>query len=319
MRAESDEIRPEPVLTPPVPLQVLSGWTWWVAAGYALVVVIWGTTWFTIQTQINGTSPHVAVALRMGAASLIFFGIAAVSGLSLKLTYKQARMVLIQGFCYFGLNYVAVYEGSQYLTSGVVAVIFSVSVPFNILAEWLIMNARPRIVDLAAAFIGMCGVAVVFSTEIAHALSADGALSGAGLVVFSAIIVAVGNVLATRIVSTEMNAVRLNAFGMAAGTAVILAWGLVSGAPWILELTTPWLTGYAYLVLIGSVLAFGIYMKILPTIGSVAGAYVVVLSPIVAILISSVLEGLTLGGRLLTGVLLLLVGNSLLIIYRRRP
>ncbi len=290
---------------------------WWVGLGYLLVVLIWGTTWYGIHTQINGTSPHLAVAFRMGAASIIFFAIAGALRVPLRLTSFQARQVLIQGVCIFGLNYLAVYAGAQYLTSGVVAVIFSIFVLFNILAEWVLYGKRPRPIVVAAAVTGMCGIAMVFSTELGRASFSDMALWGAALVLFSAMLVALGNVLATRLVSSELSPLVVNAYGTAAGTASILLWGLISGASWSVVITPGWLTGLGYLVLIGTVLAFGVYMKILPLVGSVAGAYVAVLSPIVAIGISSVLEDLPLTAVTLVGLVLLLIGHTLLVVQQR--
>jgi len=292
-------------------------WTLWVALGYLSVVLIWGTTWFAIQTQINGTAPHLAVGLRMALASSIFFLLAIANGVSLRLTRRLAGSVLVHGLCFFGFNYVAVYEGSQYMTSGVVAVVFSVSVPFNIVAEWVLMGTRPRLSSWLAAAVGMFGVALVFSAELETALLIDGVLGGAALVVLAAALVSVGNVLSARLVSGEMTSIGLNAYGMAVGTAAILFWGVVSNADWTLEITPTWLMGYSYLVLIGSVLAFWIYMRILPSIGPLAGAYVVVLSPVVALCISGALEGLQLGVAVVVGAVLLLLGNSILVLRKR--
>ncbi len=292
--------------------------TWWLRLGYLLVVVISGTTWYGIHTQVNGTSPHLAVAARMGTASIIFFAIAGALRVPLRLTSYQTRQVLIQGVCFFGLNYLAVYAGAQYLASGVVAVLFSIFVPLNIVIEWALYGKRPRLVVVVAAVTGMCGIAMVFSAELQRASFSDQALWGAALVLFSATLVALGNVLATRLMSSELSPLVLNAYGTAAGTAAILLWGLISGASWSLVITPTWLTGLSYLVLIGTVLAFGVYMKILPLIGSVAGAYVAVLSPIVAIGISSVLEGLPLTAVTMVGVVLLLIGHSLLAAQRKR-
>ncbi len=291
--------------------------TWWVGLGYLLVVLIWGTTWYGIHTQVNGTSPHLGVAFRMGVASIIFFAIAGALRVPLRLTPYQARQVVIQGICFFGLNYLAVYAGAQYLTSGIVAVLFSVFVPLNILVEWLLYGERPRLIVVAAAVIGVTGIAMVFSTELARASLSATALWGAALILFSAILVALGNVLATRLVSSELSPLVLNAYGTAVGTAAILLWALISGAPWSLTITPTWLMGLSYLSLVGTVLAFGIYMKILPIVGSVAGAYTAVLSPIVAIGISSVLEGLPLTVVTFAGVALLLIGHSLLAAQRR--
>lgn len=289
-----------------------------IALGYALVVLIWGTTWYGVQTQLNGTAPHVAAALRLGLASLIFFAIAGLTGLNMRLTPKQWVLVSVQGMCFFGFNYVAVYTASQYLTSGVLAVVFSVTVPFNILADRILYGARPKLSLVLAASIGVGGIALVFSSELEAALGARDAVWGATLAVLAAVIVAVGNVLAARFASAQLGAIRLNAFGLAAGTLLISLWGLATGAPWSLNVTPVWLAGFAYLLVIGSVIAFGIYIKILPAIGPIAGAYVVVLSPVVALAISAVLEGLPVGLNTLFGVVLLLTGHSIIVAQARR-
>jgi drug/metabolite transporter (DMT)-like permease len=285
--------------------------------GYALVVLIWGTTWYGVHTQVNGTEPHVAVALRLAVSSVIFFGIALALKLPLRISRRQVGLVTVQGICFFGMNYVAVYTASQYLTSGVLAVVFSITVPFNIVVDRIINRRRARPLVIVAALTGVAGIAVVFSGELERALATANAVWGATLGVFAATIVAVGNVLASGAAATELGPVRLSAFGLAAGTIAIMLWGLVTGAPWTLDVTPEWLAGYAYLVLIGSVVAFGIYMRILPMIGPVAGAYVVVLSPAVAIGISALLEGLPLGPTTLVGVAMLLAGHSMLISERR--
>jgi drug/metabolite transporter (DMT)-like permease len=130
--------------------------------------------------------------------------------------------------------------------------------------------------------------------------------------------VAVGNVIAARLAATDLGGVRQNAYTLAAGMVSILLYGVASGSPWTLEVTPTWLAGYAYLVLAGTVLAFAIYIRILPAIGSVAAAYIVVLSPAVAIGLSALLENLALGPSTIAGVALLLAGQSLLV-KRRAP
>ena len=293
-------------------------WPFWVSVGYLLVVLIWGTTWYGIHTQVNGTSPHIGVALRMGAASLIFVVIGVATKQPWRLTVSQMRLVAIAGMCFFGLNYLAAYAGSQYLTSGVVAVILSLTVPLNLFAEWVIRGQRPNVAMIVAATLGMGGISLVFGSELENALSGGMRWWGAGVVASSAILVAIGNVISAELMSTRLSWIVVNAFGMAIGCVVTLAWGAVAGSPWVIQPTASWLMGYAYLVLLGSVAAFGIYMKILPTIGTTAGAYVTVLSPVLALLVSAALEGFSIRPTTYAGVALLLLGHTFLIRQRSR-
>jgi len=296
---------------------VAHGWTPWVAAGYALVVVIWGTTWFAIHAQLNGTAPLVSVGIRTAAAAILFFLIAIARGERLRLPRETLIAALVPGMCFFGINYLAVYEGSQYLTSGIVAVLFGIAVPFNIMAEWVLVGIRPKLSSWIAAAVGMLGIGLVFSAELEAALRLEGALLGAALVVFAAAVVSIGNVLSARLVAGRISPIALNAYGSAIGACTIVLWGSLSGTEWTLNATPTWGVALAYLILFGSVLAFWVYMTILPKIGPVAAAYQVVLSPVVALCLSAAFESLQLGASVFTGIALLIIGNTLLIRARK--
>ena len=290
----------------------------WVTAGYVLVVLIWGTTWFAVHTQVNGTAPQVALALRLGIASVIFFAIAAAMRLRLWLPPRELALTAAQGVCFYGVNYICIYLAAQHLTSGVLAVVFSVSVPFNIVADRIVNGARAEPKVIGAALIGVLGIALVFAHELEHALAAENAILGAALAVAGAAFVSIGNVVAARLAGGSLGAVRMNAYGFGFGTLIVLVWGATNGVPWTLELTPAWVAGFAYLLLVSSVLALWVYLKILPIVGAVAGAYVVVLSPVFAIAISAVFEDLPLGPLTFVGVALLLAGHSLLVKRRAR-
>jgi drug/metabolite transporter (DMT)-like permease len=293
-------------------------WPFWVAIGYAIVVLIWGTTWYGIHTQVNGTSPHVGVALRMGTASVIFVLVALARRQSLALGIRDLWMVAVAGVCFFGLNYIAVYSGAQYLTSGVVAVILSLTVPLNLVADWLIRGVRPDGGSVGAALLGLVGISLVFASELQSVIVSATHWWAASIVAASAILVAVGNVVSAQLMSSKVSWIVVNASGMAIGCVAALAWGLLAGSHWVFEYSPTWLAGFVYLVVLGSVVAFGIYMRILPTIGTTAGAYVTVLSPVLALLVSGLLEGLALHVTTFAGTGCLLLGHTLLIRRRAR-
>ena len=80
-------------------------------------------------------------------------------------------------------------------------------------------------------------------------------------------------------------------WGMLYGAATLALWAALRGLPFILEPTVPYLAGLAYLALIASVLAFACYLTLLGRIGAARAAYVTVMLPVVALAVSTVLEG----------------------------
>ncbi len=73
-----------------------------------------------------------------------------------------------------------------------------------------------------------------------------------------------------------------------------------------------------YLAIFGTVIAFGSYLTILGRIGPDRAGYIAVLFPIVALLLSTLFEGLTWELITVFGVGLVVVGNVIALTRRRR-
>jgi drug/metabolite transporter (DMT)-like permease len=68
-----------------------------------------------------------------------------------------------------------------------------------------------------------------------------------------------------------------------------------------------------YLTIFGSIIAFGSYLTLLGRIGAGKAGYAMVMFPVVAIVISIVLEEITLTGQIIAGVSLVILGNVLIL------
>ena len=73
----------------------------------------------------------------------------------------------------------------------------------------------------------------------------------------------------------------------------------------------------AYLVIFGSILAFGAYLTLLGRIGAHRAGYAVVMFPVVALVLSVIFEDMVVTGYTVAGISLVIVGN-LLVLRRRR-
>ena len=91
---------------------------------------------------------------------------------------------------------------------------------------------------------------------------------------------------------------------VAAAVAAIL-----QGLAWTFDARTPYLLSFAYLVLAGSIAAFGAYLTLLRKIGAGPSAFVGVATPVVALTLSTVLEGYRWTGVAALGVVLAVIGN----------
>ena len=112
-----------------------------------------------------------------------------------------------------------------------------------------------------------------------------------------------------------------NAFGMGYGGLLTLFIHFATGG----MLTMDWSIGYLgpmlYLTVFGSIVAFGCYMLLISRIGADYAAYVTLLMPIIALVLSTLFEGYRWSVNALAGVTLVLMGNLIILTpqstYRR--
>src|SRR5690606_30754486 len=90
------------------------------------------------------------------------------------------------------------------------------------------------------------------------------------------------------------------------------------GAPLVFDPSFPYVVSLLYLALCGSVVAFGAYLTLLGRIGADRAGYVTVLFPLVALAISTLVEGYLWTPAALAGVALVLTGNLLVLLPQRR-
>lgn len=102
--------------------------------------------------------------------------------------------------------------------------------------------------------------------------------------------------------------VTMNAVGMAAGAALLLAGSVVAGEAMVLpERTATW-AALVYLVTVGSVVTFGLYLVVLGHWPASRAAYGFVLIPVVTVVLSAWLDDEPVGAGLVLGGLLVLAG-----------
>ncbi len=284
---------------------------------YATTVLIWGSTWIVIKFQLGEVHPVLSVAYRFTLASVFLLAFCLLRRINLRFTRRQHLFFALQGTFLFSLNYLFVYLAELRLTSGLVAVIFSTLVFMNILIGAIFLGTPVRRNVVAGALIGLVGISLVFWPELGAFNLQDRGFVGLLLSLGGTFFASSGNILAARNQREGLPVVQTNAFGMGYGALLMIAFALVSGTPFRFEVTAPYISSLVYLALFGSVVAFGAYLTLLGRVGADRAAYASLLFPLVALGISTLVEGYRWSAPALTGVALVMSGN-LLVLYRRR-
>ena len=100
---------------------------------YAATTLIWGSTWLGIKLQLTQVPPILSVGYRFCLASTILLIYCIFTKKKLMFSRRDHFFMAAQGFTLFGLGYIMSYLATSYLTSGLVAVVFSTILMWNIL------------------------------------------------------------------------------------------------------------------------------------------------------------------------------------------
>jgi drug/metabolite transporter (DMT)-like permease len=282
---------------------------------YLTIVLIWGSTWIVIPYQLGEVANEMSVGYRFGLASLFLYAYALLTRRKIALPPDAYKFVFLQGTLLFSLNYFLVYYGTAYVTTGLVAVVFSTVIVFNAMFERIFFRKELEARVLIAALIGFTGIALIFWPEISDVNLRDDSVIGMLFILVATIIASLGNMTAIINTSRSLPVVAVNAHSMAwAGITSVLI-GLALGKDLNFSFNTGYLVSLAYLSLFGSAIAFGCYLALIRRIGAAKAAYSAVVVPIVALGISTLFEGYQWTAAAVLGIILTLIGNGL-ILYR---
>ncbi len=161
-----------------------------------------------------------------------------------------------------------------------------------------------------AALMGLGGVGLMMAPQISlSGMPAEGVLLGGAFVLAGTYCASLGNMVAVRNRRALMPLVPTNAYGMAMGAGLMACVALAKGAPIQFDLSADYIVSLVYLAVFGSVVAFASYLTLLGRIGADKAGYVSVMFPVVAMALSTVVEGYIWTPEALMGGMLALAGN----------
>jgi drug/metabolite transporter (DMT)-like permease len=276
---------------------------------YAITVLIWGSTFFAIEFQLGTVAPEVSLVYRYGAASLLLFGWCRARGLHLSFRRQDHFWFALLGIFLFGINYVLAYRAQIYITSALTAIAFSTLLWMNIINSRLIFGVRASGRVLFGALLGITGILTLFVPQITELSLTDSVFVGSLLAVGGAFMASLGNMVSQAAQRRHLPVMQGNAWGMFYGFLVNGLVAVIGGHSFEFEWSVAYVSSLAYLVVFGSIFAFGAYLTLLGRIGAHRAGYSMVLFPVLALILSVLFEGLRIDGSLLAGTALVIAGN----------
>lgn len=285
---------------------------------FALVTLIWGSTWIVITGQLGIVPPSWSVTYRFAVAAIAMFAFAAVRCERLWPGGPALAFAAVLGAAQFAFNFNFVYRAEQHITSGLVAVLFALLIVPNTLLGRAFLKTPLEGRFLAGAGIAIVGVGMMILHEYrAAALGAGEVLLGTTLTLAGVMSASTANVMqGTRIARAQSMTVMI-AWAMLLGAAADGAYAWITTGPPVIEATAIYIGGVLYLGIIASAVTFPLYFNIIRAVGPGQAAWSSVLIPIIAMGFSTLFEGYRWAPLSIAGGVLALIG--LVIAVAKRP
>lgn len=292
--------------------------TWQLFAG---CVLVWGTTWHAITYQLSDLAPEFGVAIRYVLAGGSVVAFALWRGEPMRFPFAAHAALALQGAFLYGVSYVCVYHAERFVPSGLVAVGYSASPLLAGIGAAVLFGAAIGARFVLGGLLGLAGVALIFWPEIARPTGGERGGLGLAFTVASVLLSAVGSLAASRNRKLGVPLLPAMGFGMLYGALSAAIVGVALGRGLALPTAPSWWLSLAWLALAGSVIAFACFLTLQDRLGPGRAGTVGVMTPLIALVVSLLLEGFRPDLLTLCGAALAVAGNVLMLglFAGRRP
>ena len=284
------------------------------AALYALLCLIWGSTWLAIKVGLVAVPPFLGAGLRFLLATLLVGLVLAARRTRVHLTRDDKICVLSVGLLVFWLDYAAVYWAETRISSGLTAILFS-TMPLmtSLLSAYWTRNETLSRLKVAGILVGVLGTALLFwpheRLELQQALGM--------LAVLGASLCAAINLVTMKKYGRHSDPFVLNFFGMGLGTVCLLAMSFAL-EPWSLVVwSRSNVLALFFLSVFGSVVAFSAYYYLIKKMDATIISLSTLIIPIVALAQGRVFLDETVTPMAVAGIATILAGVAIAIV--RQP
>src|SRR3989344_5148988 len=272
-----------------------------VLVAFGLLVLIGGVNFVAVRFSNQELYPFWGAGLRFATASFLLFIFVYLKRLSLPRGRALVGAILY-GILNFGATYAFVYVALEQISAGLAAVIMSLVPLITIFLAFLQGLEKIKLRVIIGGLIAAGGVALLFNNQLsinAPTLYILAMLAGAVAAAETGVVVKK---------FPKSDPVVTNAVGMGVGAGLLLILAIISKEPLLIpEMFSTWVA-LSYLVFIGSISMFMLYLFVLSKWTASATSYMLVLTPIVAVLASAWLEKTTITLIFLVSSVLVLAG-----------
>lgn len=282
------------------------------AAAFVGAAVIGGANFVAVKETVDELDPLYGAALRFGLACLVFLAVLAAMGT--RLPHGRALVgAALYGALGFGVAYACMYVALLELSVGVVSVLMAATPVFTLVLAALQRMEPFTARGLAGGALAVAGIGILS----AESIGADVPVGYLAAAFLAPVAVAQATIVAKRF--PRMDPVATNGVGMAVGAVLLGGVSLIAGEAWTIPQAGVTWAATAWLVVVGSVGMFWLFLLVVQRWTASASSYITPLMPVVAVGLAAALTGEAVGLEEVVGGALVIAGAYVGTLQRRAP
>ena len=255
---------------------------------YALLSIIWGSTFLVIKIGYGGLGPFNVAAIRFFVAGAVLAAIGAVARVRWPQGRSEWALIVWVGLLLFTGDYGLIYWAEQYIDSGLTAILFATLPLVTVAFAHVYIPGEPLTSrKLAGTLLAFLGVAALFGDRVR--LDASQLVPMLAVVVAAICAAAAG--VATKRHGAALHPAAFNAPAMLVGASALLVVSWAAGDGFRLPPDAATWGAIAYLAVAGTVVTFLVYFSLLKTWSVTSLSFISVFTPIIALLLGFAILG----------------------------
>lgn len=278
---------------------------------YVSMIFIWGLSWISIKWQHGDVPMEVSIFYRFAIAALIMIIIGKLWKKLQPVKRQDHPFLALQGICLFCCNFLAFYSATFYIPSGLVAVLMATAPIFNAFHSKLFYQTKTSANFWFGAILGLTGISLLFGSDLLQTDWSQNTVYGLLFALLGTWCFSIGNMISIRNSKHNVQPFTATSYAMVYGCIALLLIIFMRDLPFTFTPSSRYVGSLLYLAIPASVLGFTFYLILVDRLGASNAAYILVITPIVALSASAVFEDYQWTLYSTLGLLLVILGNIL--------
>lgn len=280
---------------------------------FVSTALIWATGAFATTLQAGIVPIPVSVGYRMLLMTVAMLAVIVVTRTPLRVRRTDVPWLAVHAATFFALNFICFYNATTHIPSGVATLALSTSPIFATIIGFVVLKDTVKPGAIIGMAIGIGGLGVIVAPDLMDLSGGSALLTGMLWALGASFGTAVGTVIGARNQRSGIPPFSANFWGALGGALICLAVAGLSGLPFAFDTSPLYVGSLLYLGIAASSFAFLMFFSLVRRIGPGRAAYIFTVVPVIALLISTMLEGVELTAIIVGGTAMILTGNVLVL------